>query len=324
MNLARGSRRIAALLKSLADPAPPAHDEPFAAVFDHLKSVMGSSNVLGFGQSTKRTGGQATDNASIVFYVKRKKDLASLRAKNAIPRIVIDRRGRPILTDVVETGKLVLHVQAQRSPICSGFSIGHLYGKPGTLAAIVAKGGAVHALSAQHVLANSDRGTVGDAIIFPARDDSGTVADRIGTLAAYTPLATGPGYPNRIDAALCILDPGTAQRLDPSIPGVSRPIQVADPSPGMPVQLTGRTSATVIARIRGLNAYADFYHKGIGLVGFRELIECDPYAQGGDSGALIVDRNSGSAVGLHIGGSDTASFFVPIRAVLKGLGISFS
>lgn len=32
-----------------------------------------------------------------------------------------------------------------------------------------------------------------------------------------------------------------------------------------------------------------------------------------------VDTSSGKAVGLHIGGSGAASFFVPIRSVAKAL-----
>ena len=47
-------------------------------------------------------------------------------------------------------------------------------------------------------------------------------------------------------------------------------------------------------------------------------------SQGGDSGSLIVELNSQTAVGLLFAGSGTATIFTPIERVLAEMNVQFA
>lgn len=314
--------RIGAVLKALADNDLPGDETPAGALLHRLRGIVLGPNVVGFAATQKYVGDAPVDVASATFFVERKMPADVLVAADAIPPVIIDHRGTAILTDVIETGPLELHLQAGPDPIRSGFSIAHVGGDPGTLAAIVRKNGARCALSAQHVLANLDRGAPGDAILFPAIADGGTAANRIGTLAPYAPLVPGDDFPNEVDAALCVLDPAALARIDAAIPGAAQPIGMADPVRGAAVRLSGRTSGFVTGTVGEINAFAILKRNGVAY-GFRGLGLCPRFGAGGDSGALVIDVASGKAVGIHIGGSPVTSFFVPIRRAAKALGFVF-
>src|SRR3546814_10205184 len=83
--------------------------------------------------------------------------------------------------------------------------MGHAAITAGTLGGLVRdrETGAVVILSNNHVLANSNQGTAGDAILQPGPADGGTdPGDRIATLARFVAIDFTADGENRIDDAI--------------------------------------------------------------------------------------------------------------------------
>ncbi|MBD8640249.1 hypothetical protein [Sphingomonas sp. CFBP 13733] len=294
-------------------------------ILSRIQDLARSENVAGFGIGVKRSGHVRTDVPAIVFFVQRKQPLSALGALDAIPEVLPDAYGRAVYTDVVQVGRFTAHAHVTRSPLRSGYSVGHRAGAPGTVGAVVTKGGAPHLLSAQHVLADFDRGSEGDDIVYPAIADGGRSGDRCGTLVRYRKVVLGREYPNRVDAALCRLSQAAVAKLDLSIPGAAAPIATGTAREGMPVRLFGRTSGSTRAHVSTLASNADLWWDPYGeYVGFSEQIICDGLSASGDSGALVLDADTGRAIGLLIGGSGDASVVTPIGVVLNALGVAFA
>ena len=60
----------------------------------------------------------------------------------------------------------------------------------------------------------------------------------------------------------------------------------------------------------------------VGGVGFVDQVLCTRYTKPGDSGSLVLDKESGKAVGLHFAGANGGSVFSPIDDVLEALGVT--
>src|SRR5260370_11026087 len=112
--------------------------------------------------------------------------MKKLRADRMIPPTVPETLSGPeaVPTDVVAIGRLRLEVNAIRTPVQPGNSIGHVDISAGTLGALVTRGGGVHLLSNSHVLARSGRAKNGDDILYPGYADGGKVpADLVPELS---------------------------------------------------------------------------------------------------------------------------------------------
>lgn len=318
----RPPRRLVETIRLLAGQKPLDPADPLrAALIEKLQAAVLHPNVIGFGISEKRREGVPTGTLGITFYVERKVPLRELGADERLPELLVDAQGRAIHTDIVEVGRVEAHAQATVTPIRSGFSVGHAAGPPGTVAALVVRNGKPHLLSAQHVLANFDGGAAGDQIHYPAIGDGGG-AHRAGSLLAYTPLDPAPGFPNRVDAALCALTEAAAARIDPSVPGAAQPLRAGTAQQNMVVQWSGRTSGVATSVVRGVMVQASLLH-GTTKFGFRDQILCEGQSEGGDSGSLVVASESGEVIGMLIGGAAHFSFVTPIRAVLEALHCRF-
>src|SRR5439155_126396 len=127
-------------------------------------------------------------------------------------QILLERsgiHGLPVALDGVPvsqrvTGRLMAFsdpTQRQR-PAPSGFSVGHPAITAGTIGARVRDAlGRVYILSNNHVLANSNGATIGDAEYQPGPFDGGTAADQIATLTDFQAINFAGGN-NTIDAAI--------------------------------------------------------------------------------------------------------------------------
>jgi hypothetical protein len=51
---------------------------------------------------------------------------------------------------------------------------------------------------------------------------------------------------------------------------------------------------------------------------------CSRYTDGGDSGSIVVDTDSGKIVGLHFAGANGGSVFSPIQPVMTELKFKFT
>jgi hypothetical protein len=120
--------------------------------------------------------------------VVRKESVGALAAQDLVPSAVAG-----VQTDVIETG--VIHAQQGRTgrwrPAPGGVSIGHTAITAGTLGGVLQRisTGEFVVLSNNHVLADSNDGEIGDAILQPGPVDGGQVnRDELGTLLKYIPI----------------------------------------------------------------------------------------------------------------------------------------
>src|SRR5256886_17231942 len=113
--------------------------------------------------------------------------LKVLLARHDVNRLPSVLDGIPVTAQV--TGMIVAFSDPtkRQRPAPLGFSVGHPPITAGSIGARVVDGsGNVYVLSNNHVLANSNDATIGDAALQPGPYDGGTApADQIGTLAAF-------------------------------------------------------------------------------------------------------------------------------------------
>ncbi len=210
-------------------------------------------------------------------------------------------------------------------PLEAGYSAGHHAITVGTLGAFVEdERGRLHALSNNHVFANSNDAARGDDILQPGRSDRGRRgADAVLKLSRFVRIKSRG---NKVDAALARpIDGVEPSSLDlPKIGAVAgwwteRPTV-------REVQKVGRTTGYTKGLITALalrNLPVDYD----GFVAyFDDVLEVrgthprpPMFCDGGDSGSLVVDRDN-YAVGLLFAGDDDGITFVnPIAEVLAAL-----
>ncbi|QPC91714.1 hypothetical protein [Mesorhizobium sp. INR15] len=292
--------------------------------YDRVRTIFEDENIIGAGIARKVAGEERTKDLSIVFYVRRKIPPAELLPDHVLPPVMAASNGRAVYTDVVEIGDIVPQANVMKSPLKSGFSVGHKDVTAGTLGAVVRKDGKRFLLSNSHVLANSGLGAVGDALLYPGpQDDGRQPADVVAKLSAFSPFAIGPSFTNTVDAALGEVDEDRLGDIDEEIWSATTPLKVATPQRDMVVKKRGRTSGDTQSVVRDVDFRVLVRYQGVGVVGFTGQVLCDTYTEGGDSGALIVAQESGAIVGLHFAGSPQGSVFTPIRAVMETLKFSF-
>jgi hypothetical protein len=155
--------------------------------------------------------------------------------------------------------------------------------------------------------------------------------DFIMSMIAPKPAPTVPTVPSVImpanmdnvaDAALA--RPIDAEAFSRQIRGIGNIRKSAPPTLGMNIRKTGRTTDTTQSTVTLLNATVNVAYnttKGIRNARFVGQVICNAFSQGGDSGALVVDAESQTAVGLLFAGSGIASIFTPIDVVLDTLKV---
>ncbi len=359
------------------------------------------ANVVGVAVGYKASKGEKSGDLSVVVLVQAKQPLAALAVEDVIPPELDGMK-----TDVYEVGLLKAQVDPTQRirPIPCGVSIGHYQITAGTLGVLVTDkvSGDKLILSNNHVLANSNLGQKGDAILQPGPIDGGqnpgdvvatlerfvtihytddvitpeppptpdpgptpdpnpnpnpgttgcdvvssfvTVANAIATLlgsqkrvttttleslaasqsvASPTPVAStvtaSATVPeNRIDCAL-------ARPVDPSqftgeIITIGSVSGTKTATLGMRVRKFGRTTQYTEGNVTLLNATVNIAY-GAKTARYVGQVVTEAMSQGGDSGSLIVDATENRAVGLLFAGSDLATIFNPIDAVLSELNVT--
>ena len=235
--------------------------------------------------------------------------------------------------DLRYTGRVVKE-QAKRwhqgilRPLRIGGSVGHHRISAGTIGAFVTlESGATAILSNNHVLANENRGAVGDAVYQPGPADGGTAGEQVASLSKFVRLRRRG---NAVDAAAAEVIDGIATDVR-RIRGIGRLAGVGGlPDVGDPVRKTGRTTGMrrgIVTAIELDNLVVGF---DIGDLSFDGQIEIEGtgrngFSDGGDSGSLIVDGDR-LAVGLLFAGSSQGgsngrglTFANPIDPVLQAL-----
>lgn len=229
--------------------------------------------------------------------------------------------------------KLALPQQQRVRPPRIGSSVGHVAITAGTIGAFVRLDDdpRPRLLSNNHVLADENRGEIGDAILQPGRLDDGTPdTDTIAALESFQRLETD--QVNHVDAALALL----AEEVEviTEIEGIGTPSSLVAAEDILEVAKAGRTTGLsygIITAIEVDNVVVDF---STGRLRFDGQIEIagtgvQPFSKGGDSGALIVDVAHVGAVGLLFAGSDQGgphdtgvTYANPLSAVFDRLSFS--
>ncbi len=166
------------------------HETIRAVQNEHKASLFAKGNVVSVGIGLKIVNNQETDEVCITVGVINKIPLDQLTVRDIIPKTLGDCK-----TDVIEMGAIrALENTGRLRPAPGGISIGHKDITAGTLGCLVTKNDTTFILSNNHVLANSNNGEIGDAILQPGPADGGTGnTDRIGTLAEFVPIEFGSG-----------------------------------------------------------------------------------------------------------------------------------
>lgn len=240
--------------------------------------------------------------------------------------------------DLCYVGELTKQAEPPNSPsrmrpVRPGTSAGHYEITAGTLGAFVRIDGndRPHVLSNNHVLADENRGAVGDEILQPGVLDGGqSGTDRIASLERF--VALDPAGVNYADAAIAALDDGV--EFDASIEAITTTGGVVSAEDVELVVKRGRTTGLthgLVTAIEVDNVVVRFSTGNLRFDNQVEIASADTtvFSRGGDSGSLIVDESSGDAVGLLFAGSDQGgpqgtgvTYANPLDAVFQRLAVA--
>ena len=256
----------------------------------------------------------------------------------------ISSRGKFVLALSLLFGIQVVLAQTanqvkQNPPVKLGTSGGNVHDASrafccsGTLGSLVADtNGTQYILSNNHVLADTDTATGGDAISQPGLVDVGCNASLTQTVATFSKtVALGTA---NVDAAIAQVVAGevdnTGAILEIGNPA-STPAPLDSTAVGRGVAKSGRTTGLTCATIAAINTNVQVrYQRGCGkgrkftiLYLNQVLINSSSFSAGGDSGSLIVTSDTVQPIALLFAGSSTTTVANPISDVTAALGVTF-
>lgn len=280
-----------------------------------------SPNIAGFGIGRKCRDRDQHELQKLVvrFHVYRKVDESRLPAGNVIPKkIRLEHLGIEVATDVREVkGAPLLHA------LTAGEEVGHFSGEAGTAGVFVRtlNDPGPFLLSCAHVFTPPGTSGIDDAIESPMDTDSLKAVNQVGVVVDTFGLRSS-GI-NECDAAMARIE-----GVDPSnqIPGVTVPTSLLD----FPKSLIGRpvsqfgaaTGQTVSGPVRDESITKSFNFRGQSFT-FSNLVEYRVRSKAGDSGAAVVDDETGEVLGLHIGAETGTSnaYFSPMNLIVDRFGV---
>ena len=315
------------------------------------ESLMSRKNVVATGIGYKTAAGKKTGQLSIICSVERKEPESRLTGSDLLPKTV---DGIP--TDVVATGRIRAFQPptGRFRPAPGGVSIGHYEITAGTLGCLVHKNGELYILSNNHVLANCNDASIGDAILQPGPYDGGlNPADKIAELSEFVPitysgsssscpvansiadvcnfLASVTGSDTRLQAVTTqaaenLVDAALARPLNPAdlqneILGIGAIAGTAEGSLGMAVKKSGRTTGFTTGEIQQIDVTVNVSYGNNRVAQFRDQLLAGAMSQGGDSGSAVLDT-SNNLVGLLFAGSDETTIINRIQNVFNLLGVT--
>lgn len=243
-------------------------------------------------------------------------------------------------TDVRVIGPVHALTQANRPPgapgsprqLRPGASVAHVAVTAGTLGGFVRDAdGRVLILSNNHVLADTDRASLGDAVLSPGPADGGRPdVDRVATLSFFRRFSTAG---NLLDLALAVVD--DPERVGGnSVPEGELSSAVAQVLDGIAVGKVGRTTGHTTGTVTAveLDGVTVDYGRGDAFT-FDDCLEVEgdtgPFSAGGDSGSLVYERSGAAVLGLLFAGSTTGgaggtglTFCNPAALALEAAGVT--
>jgi hypothetical protein len=265
--------------------------------------------------------------------IRIQKDTA--RAQKQVERITLEAKGE---VDVRFVGKIrkcatPWYQQTQR-PLRIGCSVGHVNITAGTLGCFVKPrgGNGLLILSNNHVLADENRASRGDAIIQPGDADGGSSpGDKVATLQKFVRMKSG--VPNFVDGAVAKVLAGVGYdplRLQGASKLAGKGASFLDA--GAKVAKLGRTTGFTRGRVTAFELDNVVVGYDTDNYRFDNQIEIEgagakAFSAGGDSGSLIFDEDLLGVALLFAGGDEGGSngkgltYANPLDVVLDALGI---
>jgi hypothetical protein len=287
-------------------------------------------NLQGIGIGEKLVDGRHTGVTAVKFLVRAKYHESHISKKHVLPKTV---SGLP--TDVEEVGLFrcfdaAPNPRTKIRPAQPGCSVGFAdpsgkFVMAGTFGAVVKDSNGIYILSNNHVLADEGQLAPGSPIFQPGLLDGGSPnTDQIAQLTNF--VALKPNATNQVDCAIAaVLNPGDVSN---AILQIGPPKGVGDAQIDMTVQKFGRTTGYTAGRVTSVDTDVTVqYETGnftfgeqIIVVGLSE----QPFSGAGDSGSLIVERNSNLAVALLFAGSSTHTIANHLGDVLQALNVTLA
>ena len=217
-------------------------------------------------------------------------------------------------------------------PLVPGTSVAHPDVTAGTLGAFVTDAdGRVLLLSNNHVLADTDRASVGDPVLSPGPADGGRPGrDRVATLTAYERLVPAG---NLLDLAVAAVDDPALVGGNVVPEGVLSGV-VDEVLDGVAVAKTGRTTGHTTGTVTAveLDGVSVDYGRGQ-LLSFDDCLEVEgdgrSFSDGGDSGSVVYALDGLPALGLLFAGSTTGgsggtglTYCNPMALALRTAGVT--
>jgi hypothetical protein len=319
--------------------------------------LLKNRNVVATGIGYKKVAGKITSELSIICSVDVKKPKNKLDSKDLIPAFI-----RDIPTDVNPVGVLrALQSPTGRfRPAPGGVSIGHYLITAGTLGCLIKKENDIYILSNNHVLANSNAASAGDAVIQPGPHDGGqNPADKIAELSEFVPIifedggdggTTPPpckiglktaGFLNtlaswigsttrlrtyRIQQTENKVDCAIAKPVNPEdvineILGFGQINGLKEAELGMQIKKSGRTTGLTFGTIEQTNVTARVSFGFNKTALFTDQLLAGAMSQGGDSGSAVLSEDN-HLVGLLFAGSDTTTIMNRIGNVFSAMNVT--
>lgn len=280
-----------------------------------------SDNILGIGVGIRESAGVFTGDLSVKVFVREKVSIRRVQNDFVIPETI---DGIP--TDVTPIGNLQSYSYAfkYQRPVRGGVSCGHTSITAGTIGCLVVlNDDRLMLLSNNHVLANENNASKGDAILQPGKRDGGKLPnDVIGTLEDFEPIDFASD--NLMDAAIAwtALTHVSPQHMT----YVANPTPIAA-APLMTVIKNGRTTQATTGWVEAIDVDSVSVEYDSGVARFNDQIAIrglsdTSFSDRGDSGSLIVSSGSKQPVGLLFAGSKTHTFANPIQTIMNRFGIN--
>ncbi len=299
-----------------------------------------ASNVHGVGIGRKFVEGKRTSDKVVQVFVTRKLPCSLLPKQFRIPNSIDG-----ISTDVIEDDVAWLLSSSRNSTppsslplvvVRPGLNAAHYQVMGGTLGALCRSldpsddPTAVFALGNNHVFAHCNNASKGARIVHRESVSGANRPTQIGTLERYVHLMKEADGTNRMDAALIRLDP--AVPYDPCFENGVRISGTTGVKEDAPVSVFGATSVVSTGKI-WTTSYDHLLQypltNGSFVARFSNQIRLKvsrgkkPIAQAGDSGAMVINRDSSKALGLIYAASSHGvyAFASPIDDVCSALTV---
>jgi hypothetical protein len=281
------------------------------------------NNVHAVGVGKKVVNGKVTRTRAVRIYVTQKIAKSLLPKSARLPETI---EGFP--TDIIESPRAFFaaacstNKQQRQRPIVGGISIAHKDVTAGTLGYFCRSVRAgddpekIYVLSNNHVLANTNNGQIGDNIFQPSPQDGGmAVANRAARLHRFITLNMDGQAANNVDAAIAEVN----QNVDitRTICEIGRITGTRQGEEDMEVRKHGRTTGLTegIITDESINTTIQMSHTNPNILAlFINQMRIEPIAPhgaiglGGDSGSLVVHRETREAVGLYFANPPGGSY----------------